>query len=178
MDPDYRRMMDFLVGLGTDAVPHTGEKFLGHLIRVHRDLESWGCGQDVCRAGLFHSIYGTEKFQRFSLPVDRRPDVEALIGRPAELLAYVNCFMDRASFDTLIDLDGPYRLRHRVTGEPMELDRPTFDDLGTVHLCDWLEQVPRSQQWDYRREAYRRLSNRFGGVAQEAYDRVFAQASP
>jgi hypothetical protein len=57
MDPDYRRMMDFLVGLGTDSVPHSGDKgFLAHLIGVFRDLESWGCDRDVCRAGLFHSI--------------------------------------------------------------------------------------------------------------------------
>ena len=73
MDTDYRRMLDFLVGLGTDSVPHSGEKgFLAHLIGVHRDLESWGCDRDVCRAGLFHSIYGTQLFQKFCLPLDRR----------------------------------------------------------------------------------------------------------
>ncbi|HVA48466.1 MAG TPA: hypothetical protein VNH11_19030 [Pirellulales bacterium] len=37
-----------------------------------------------------------------------------------------------------------------------------------------LEQVPRSKEWDYRRAVYRRLAERLGGVAQKAYDRVFA----
>ena len=30
---------------------------------VYRDLESQGFSEDVCRAGLLHSIYGTELFQ-------------------------------------------------------------------------------------------------------------------
>ena len=51
-----------------------------------------------------------------------------------------------------------------------------FDDLCRVHLYDWLEQVPRSRSgWGLRREAYRRMAERLGGVALEAYDRVFAR---
>ena len=53
MDPKYREMVDFLVGLGTDSVPHSGDHgFLAHLIGVFKDLEGWGCDQDVCRAGM------------------------------------------------------------------------------------------------------------------------------
>jgi hypothetical protein len=177
MDPDYRRMVDFLRALGTDDVPHTGEKgFLAHLIGVFRDLESWGCDRDVCRAGLFHSIYGTEKFQLFSLPLDRRGDVQELIGQRAERLAFANSMMDRTSFDRLIGTEGPYRILHRLTGETIELDAQDFHDLCVVHLCDWLEQVPRSLQWDYRQQAYRDLAARLGGVAQESFERVYSLA--
>ena len=48
---------------------------------------------------MFHSIYGTEQFQRFALPLERRGEVRAQIGERAERLAYLNCAMDRASFD-------------------------------------------------------------------------------
>lgn len=178
MDSEYRRMMDFLVGLGTDSVPHSGEKgFLAHLIGVHRDLEGWGCDQDVCRAGLFHSIYGTQLFQKFCLALDRRDEVRQLIGDRAERLAFVNCVMDRTSFDELITTEGPYRIRDRLSGEIMELDEHDFHDLCVVHLCDWLEQVARSQHWDYRQDAYRNLAERLGGVAKESFDRVYALAS-
>jgi|AntAceMinimDraft_12_1070368.scaffolds.fasta_scaffold373654_1 hypothetical protein len=34
-----------------------------HLAGVRRVLHAWGAGDDVCDAGLFHSIYGTEGFQ-------------------------------------------------------------------------------------------------------------------
>lgn len=177
MDPAYRSMVDFLRGLGTEDVPHSGAKgFLAHLIGVFRDLETWGCERDVCRAGLFHSIYGTELFRRWSLPLDRRQEVQALIGERAERLAYVNCLMDRSTFDALLESDGPYRIRNRETGETMELLRRDYDDLVRVHLCDWLEQVARSGNWDYRFEAYRRMAQRLGGVAQESYNRVFALA--
>ena len=94
----------------------------------------------------------------------------------AEQLAFVNCLMDRASFDALLDGDGPYRIRNRETGETIELTRADYDDLVRVHLCDWLEQVPRSSRWNYRRDAFRRMAARLGGVAQEAYERVYAQA--
>jgi hypothetical protein len=177
MDPSYRAMIDFLRGLGTEDVPHTGEKgFLAHLIGVYRDLESWGADRDVCRAGLFHSIYGTELFQRFSLPQSRREEVQALIGERAERLAYANCLMDRATFDALVETDGPYVIRNRETGESIELSPADYDELVRLHLCDWLEQVPRSQNWPYRRESYERMARRLGGVAQTSFDRVYAAA--
>jgi hypothetical protein len=177
MDPNYRTMIDFLRALGTEDVPHSGDKgFLAHLVGVFRDLEAWNCERDVCRAGLFHSIYGTELFQRFSLPQERRTEVRALIGDRAERIAFVNCLMDRSTFDALLESDGPYFIRNRETGETIELSREDYDDLVRVHLCDWLEQVPRSNRWDYRRDAYRRMAKRLGGVALDSFEHVYAAA--
>ena len=124
MDQDYRRLTDFLVGMGVEQVPHTHKSYLAHLIAVFRSLESQGYPEDVCRAGMFHSIYGTEKFQGFTLPLDRRDEVRGLIGDRAERLAYMNCAMDRASFDRA--LEGgvePYRIIDRITGEEVELSQ-------------------------------------------------------
>ena len=90
MDKDFKRMTDFLVGVGIEQIPHTHKSYLAHLIAVFRDLDSKGFGQDVCRAGMFHSIYGTEKFQGFTLPLERRGEVKTLIGDRAEELAYLN----------------------------------------------------------------------------------------
>jgi hypothetical protein len=175
MDPNYRQMIDFLRSLGTEDVPHSGENgFLAHLVAVMHDLEAWGCDRDVCRAGLFHSIYGTELFRRWSLPLDRRPDVAALIGERAERLAFINCMMDRSSFEALLASDGPCSIRNRETGEPIELSRKDYDDLVQLRLCDWLEQVARSGRWDYRRDAIRLMAQRLGGVAEESYRRVYA----
>ena len=177
MDPNYRPMIDFLRSLGTEDVPHSGEKgFLAHLIGVFRDLEAWGADRDLCRAGLFHSIYGTELFRRWSLPLERRGEVRELIGERAERIAFANCMMDRSTFDALLesDADGTYRMRNRETGETIELSREDYDDLVRMHLCDWLEQVARSGRWTYRRDAIRRMAQRLGGVAQQSYERVYA----
>jgi hypothetical protein len=43
-------------------------------------------------------------------------------------------------------------------------------------MCDWLEQVERSGNWDYRRDAYRSLAERLSGIALATYDKVFAKA--
>ena len=174
----FKELTNFLIGLGVDEVAHTNESFLAHLIGVYRYMEARGCNEELCRAGMFHSIYGTELFQGFKLPVERRPEVRELIGERAERLAYLNCAMDRASFDRAVEQGGePHRFRDRLTGEEVTLSAADFDDLCRIHLYDWLEQVPRSQRgWDYRRQAYRNISRRLGGVAEKSYDEVFAAA--
>jgi hypothetical protein len=176
MDKDFRRMTDFLVGMGVEQIPHTHKSYLAHLVAVFRNLEAQGYPEDVCRAGMFHSIYGTERFQGFALPLERRDEVRALIGDRAERLAYLNCAMNRASLDRALDQAvEPFRIIDRITGEEVLLSRQDYDDLCRVHLFDWLEQVPRSREWDYRRAAYRRMARRLGGPAEETYERVFAQ---
>jgi hypothetical protein len=175
MAPDFKRLTDFLVGMGVGQVPHTHKSYLAHLIAVHRDLEAQGFPEEVCGAGMFHSIYGTQRFQGFTLPLERRGEVRALIGDRAERLAYLNCAMDRPSFDRALERDEePCRFADRITGQEVRMSRPDFDDLCRVHLFDWLEQVPRSREWEYRRAAYRRMAERLGPSALAAYDRVFA----
>src|SRR5207302_7664696 len=145
-DPRWKQLTDFLVEVGIDKVAHTEKTYLGHLINVYRLMESRGCTEEVCRAGMFHSIYGTQQFQGFKLPLERRPELAALIGARAERLAYLNCAMERGSFDRALEQrEGPYRFTDRITGEPVELSEADFADLCRVHLFDWLEQIPRSR---------------------------------
>ncbi|MDB5338437.1 MAG: hypothetical protein JWN70_4056 [Planctomycetaceae bacterium] len=178
MPATLKELTDFLVNLGIGEIAHTQKNYLGHLISVHKLMQTVGYDEELCRAGLFHSIYGTEKFQGFKLPVESRAELTELIGSRAERLAYWNCYMDRASLDELLAQSAePYMLRHRETGELMPLTQREFDDLCCVHLLDWLEQAPRSRfGWDYRRQAYRRMAERLGGAAIETYDRVYADA--
>jgi hypothetical protein len=176
MDRQYKPMTTFLTEVGVEQVPHTQKSYLAHLIAVHRLLESQGCSQDVCRAGMFHSIYGTERFQGFTLPLERRGEIRELIGERAEYLAYLNCAMDRASLDRSLDQAAePYRITDRITGKEIPLSQHDFDDLCRVHLIDWLEQVPRAGAWDYRRAAYRKMAKRLGRQADLQYERTFAQ---
>jgi hypothetical protein len=176
MNTDMKKLTDFLVGLGVEKVGHTGKTYLAHLIGVYRLMAAQGCDTDVCAAGMFHSIYGTEAFQGFKLELEQRPEVRSLIGERAERLAYLNCAMDRASFDRAVAKgDAPYHITDRLTGQRVELSPDDFDDLCRVHLYDWLEQVPRSRfGWGYRRAGYRGMAERLGPTAREAYDRVFA----
>jgi hypothetical protein len=174
MDKDFKKLTDFLVETGAEQVPHTHKSYLAHLIAVYRWLETQGCPEDVCRAGMFHSIYGTEKFQGFTLPLEKRSAIRDLIGERAERLAYLNCALDRSSLDRILDqASEPYRITDRITGTEIALSQRDFDDLCRVHLFDWLEQVPRSREWDYRRAAYRRMAERLGPAAEESLARIY-----
>ncbi len=176
MDKDFKRLTDFLLDVGVEQVPHTHKSYLAHLIAVYRSLGAFGCPEDVCRAGMFHSIYGTERFQGFTLPLERRAEIRNLIGERAERLAYLNCALDRSSLDRILDQAAePYPIVDRITHTEVALSQTDFDDLCRVHLFDWLEQVERAQAWGYRRAAYRKMAERLGFSAVESFERVYAQ---
>lgn len=175
MEPKFKELTDYIISLGAAEISHSDKSYLAHAIGVHNDMKAWKGTPELCRAALFHSIYGTQGFQDFTLPLDRQPELRALIGDYAEKLAYLNCFMDRDSLDNqLTQTDGPYTIIHRLTSKALVLSQAEYEDLIRLHLCDWLEQAPRAQRWDYRRTAYRQMAERLGGVALTAYDRVFA----
>ncbi len=176
MSDKMRTYADFLRELGAAQISHSENTYLAHASGVYRDLKSWGCSQELCDAGMFHSIYGTELFQKFTLPLERRSEVRELIGARAERLAYLNCCMVRSCFDESLKREqGPYTVKDRFLQREVELSKEDYDDLCRIHLCDWLEQVGRSDRWNLRRDAFRRMAERLGGAAQGSYDRVFSQ---
>jgi hypothetical protein len=176
MASTFKDLTNFFLAQGAEAIGHSGKNYLAHVIGVYRMMKEHGCDEDLCRAGLFHSIYGTQQFQRFKLPLERRIEVRALIGERAERLSYLNCAIDRPTFDAAVGAsEGPRSVRDRLTGEDIPLSAGDFDDLCRVHLYDWLEQVPRSELgWNHRRSAYRRMAERLDPAALQAYERTFA----
>ena len=169
----------FLLSLGTDEVTHTGGDFLHHLQSVQNLLKKNGADLDMSRAGLFHSIYGTQGFQDFSLPLSERPLIKDLIGERAEFVAFCNCVMNRETFDKALAqavTEGEsFTIENREDKSSIELSRNQLIDLSEVHLFDWLEQVKRSERgWGYRRTAYKNMARLVGTRAIDLYDRVFA----
>ncbi len=171
-----KTMTDFVIQVGADKVAHSGKTYLAHVIGVYRLMKSWAEDDEMCRAALFHSIYGTEGFQDFTLPLDRRDEVRALIGERAEQLAYANSAMDRASFYGQVGAyQDDYRIKDRLTGGYIALTNKAFEDLIRLHMCDFLEQVERDEGWDYKRETMNIMRDRLGGIVLETYQRVFSK---
>jgi Domain of unknown function (DUF6817) len=180
MPASFDEMIDFLRQLAAADVPHSGGTYLGHVATVYRDLKKWGYDEDVARGGLFHSIYGTGLFQKFKLPLERRGEVRELIGERAERLAYLFCAVVYDSLDQEIERGTPpYQMTDRFTGKTIAISDQDFDDLLRIQLVDRLEQIPRSKEWDFRRESYRRMAERLGPHAVAEHERVFAmEAEP
>lgn len=170
-------MVAFLRERGGQEVDHTEGTYVGHCAAVYRDLKVWGAPEWLARAGFFHSVYGTELFQRFKLELSERPAVRALIGERAEHLAYLNCSITYEQFDQLLDRESsPYPLRGRMDGAVHELSDDDFRDLLLIHLVDRLEQVPRSKKFSWRRDAFRRIAERLGSDALAQYASVYPAA--
>ena len=171
-----KTMTDYLVEFGAEKVPHTRKTYLGHAVSVYQDMKAWQAEDELCRAAMFHSIYGTEGFQTLTLPLDRREELRTLIGERAEKLVYVNCAMDRESFYGQVDqYQDDYQIKDRLAGGTIDLSHVEFEDLIRLHLCDFLEQCERTDHWHYKRETMRVMSERLGGAAREAYEATFAR---
>jgi len=168
--PRLQPLRDFLAGLSKDRL-HTGRPFLDHCLAVGNILIGWGCAEEVCLAGVCHSIYGTATSRAAALDLDRRRDLRAIVGDHAENLAYLNCAIDHRSLDLAMLPNPPsFRLRDRLTRSVIELPRATFDDLLRVHLADWIEQVPHSAVGTYRRDTQARIAAWLGGAPLAAFD--------
>ena len=168
-------MTDFLIDFGAKEVPHTKKNYFAHAVGVYRDMKKFQADDEVCRAAMFHSIYGTEGFQTLTLPLNRREELRDLIGVRAENLVYANCAMERQAFYRAVtDGDDRYRIPDRLTGAWLELSRSEFEDLMRLHLCDFLELVARTAMWDYERSTMQLMSERLGGAMRQAYLDTFA----
>jgi len=92
----------FLLALDANKTRHSGRTLYQHLKGVHDLLRDWDNDEDVCLAGLFHSIYGTNTFKHQSLQ-DRGALVN-LIGVKAELLVHhFATAKDRPMFESIED---------------------------------------------------------------------------
>ncbi|EOD17821.1 hypothetical protein EMIHUDRAFT_102508 [Emiliania huxleyi CCMP1516] len=140
------------------ALAHNGEEdFDRHLVGVQSVLRSWGAAERLTNAALFHSIYGTEGFQGYALPLSHRGEIAGLIGAKAERLAWIFCMVDRATVDATVfaaaEGDWPadgvefaFRARPELGAFPLPLRsggtrHSEWLDFLTLSLADWLEQV-------------------------------------
>ena len=165
------------------VLEHTGSAaFDDHLKGVQAILRFWNSPVHLTNAGLFHSIYGTEGFQGFSLPLSERSAITNLIGAKAEKLAYVFCMVDRSTVDETVfdwkkeDLSSTtsiynFRSRPELGRFPISLTKDEWLDFLELSLADWLEQVEgaatkanplflwkKGEAYAYRRLAYRKMN--------------------
>lgn len=137
---DLDRLRRYLDDIGLADVQHTHDDLLSHLVGTYRELARLNMPEHVTRAGLFHSIYGTEGFPRSSVPLARRDEIRDLIGDEAERLAYRYCAMSYDSLQRSVD-EGRPLLENRFESEPMPLTQDEFEELLWIKLTDAVEQA-------------------------------------
>tara|TARA_B100000242_G_C43012320_1_gene470672 strand:+ start:547 stop:963 length:417 start_codon:yes stop_codon:yes gene_type:complete len=120
--------INYMIGLGADKIPHRDDNLLAHSTRVSGMLYSYGRSMDEVKAGLFHSIYGTE-FQMYKINISRQ-EVQDVIGENSEHIVNLFC--------TLND-----RVNTILYGKG--LSEPDKTNLRWLEYCNIKDQDPEAQ---------------------------------
>jgi len=111
----------------TKGIAHNDQEFYEHCHNVYKILKQLGQNEDVCLAGLYHSIYDTDAY-KLAIDIDRKEVVEQ-IGKTAENLVWSFCQLD--------DKEN-YLLK----------EYPKHKDLFYISYANMLEQRDRLQGTD------------------------------
>lgn len=133
----------FLRSHGAGGLAHSGQTFLDHLLGTRALLMAWKTSPEICDAGLFHAVYGTEMFTSVVVaPSDRRSVVE-IIGERAERLAWLFCVMQREGFVREASRGTPAHIFNHATGEPVPVTPGEVSGLAHLVVANRLERLPR-----------------------------------
>lgn len=143
MTKNLQAKLTYLRRFGVDHASHGDGSLEGHLLGTHSLLKAWGLRRAVCDSGLFHSVYGTEIYDRISIPPGMRNDVRRMIGAEAETLVWLFSVMSRQSLHRNLHPGITLFTVARRDGVPIEISRQQFRDLIHMLAANDIEQAPR-----------------------------------
>src|SRR5205814_2363153 len=116
MSEELDKRVHFLRAENIQALEHSERGLLDHLLGTRQLLVAWGSRPALCDAGLFHSVYGTEGYRWAALPLSGRTELQELIGREAESLAWLFCVMRRDTLVANLGRREGFAVGHRLDG--------------------------------------------------------------
>lgn len=152
-DQKLQKIMVQLRELGADAIPHGPRSLLDHLIGTYDVLNRWRCDSDVCKAGLFHSVFGTPSFPHALVADDYLDTIRNLIGERALLLVRMFSRMDLSSLIGIVAGD-----KFADGGGPVEV---SIDDQRALVCLVWANVLEQSRFVPNTEEMIAELKNLF-----------------
>jgi hypothetical protein len=147
----------------------------------------------VVLGALFHSIYGTQGFQAFRFPPERRNQMRRLLGVRGELAAFVTCVMERESWQNLLVANAGIQqgeapsgaIRPRSSGsiadtgylrgdEEWTLSAQDFTDLCALSLAHRLEHNECNRTYGPGEKLFAIMAAHLGGTAEREYKAALA----
>jgi hypothetical protein len=115
----------------TGNISHSQTMFFTHCLNTFKLLKSQGRPEDVCLAGLYHSIYGTELFNP-NISISREV-VQSYIGESAEKLVKLFCDANP---------------RHAIVlDNVLNYDTETHKNLLYIEYANLIDQYMRTGQY-------------------------------
>jgi hypothetical protein len=139
--------------LGAYDVGHTGRKLGDHLIGTYNILKKLNAPDDVCLAGAFHSVYGTNVFKKKIVDSQNRFKVQNLISPKVEKLVYLFSIVNRPK-----GIDTGNLIVYN-TGHKIEVDDDTLEKLRLVEIANLIEQNEPLTNYSKLSEIYGNLTH-------------------
>jgi hypothetical protein len=136
--PNIEPLLEFLERKGAKAISHLGRTLFDHLIGTAGLLWHWGCGEVICRAGLFHSVYGANDFTTTIVDPMQRSQVGELIGAEAERLAFL---YGTIQFGDVYREPGDIRRYSAIDKRGTRTETLTEDDICGLNLISWANMI-------------------------------------
>lgn len=144
---DFESYLKFLRQYSADKNPHSTGSLMDHLLGTCEILRQWDASHEICLAGLFHSVYGTESYVERLVGLNLRNDVAKLIGEDAELIAFLFGVMEKETFYDNLRLASKNRsVICRIDGKVLNISERQFIGLCHIILANWFEQRLRLPQ--------------------------------
>ncbi len=165
----------FLLEHDAIGASHSDRSLLDHLSGTRSLLEAWDAPQEVCDAGLFHAVYGTESYSKSLLPPRLRSEVRAVIGDAAEFLAYAFGAMKKQSFYANLDRESGFLVESRFDDSLIPLGMTEFVALCHISVANWLEQRSRvsPEHRNIRADEFRKMRRFLNAKARAALDEAY-----
>ena len=176
---DYSTAFEQLHELGAKGIAHWNGDLEAHLVGTYDLLRAWGNSDDVCMAGLYHAVYGTDGFPMQLVELPDRPRIASIIGDQAEELVYLYAACERSTVNPQIGRSEPVIFSNRFTHQERPLLRGELTAFCELTLANELEIVEKGPSFLTKdRRWYEELFDRFCGIVSEAgfsyYRRLFA----
>lgn len=155
-------VFDQLAELGAEELQHLKGSLLSHLQSTYELLKAWGNREELCRAGLYHAVYGTLAFETSLVDLKKRESIAALIGVGAEKIVYYYGACDRDYFYPRIGRLGEPIFHNRFTEQTENISGQMLSDLLELTLANELEIIMKDDAIPAaRRIKYASLFDRF-----------------
>ena len=143
----HERALARLLAFGAGSFPHYAGSLAEHLQRTERILRAWGSREELCLAGLYHSVYGTEGINGALVPLDARSDVVRIIGAEAEAIVYRFSACARNVFHLRIGSVDELRFADRFTGDEYAIDPQALADFCEMTIANELDLAGESERF-------------------------------
>lgn len=166
MNNDDDSILEQLAALGVGEFSHYNGSLATHLKNTHALLTSWGAPSEICKAGLFHAIYGTAGYDEQVYDLTKRYDIQKLIGYDVEQLVYLYCACDRKLYYPRIGTKRQHMFVDRFTNTQYVITNSTLQKLCELIMANELEIA------NHNTATSKAFVERWGKALRELFERM------